>query len=164
MSDKTHWKTFFNYDYLGAYSLDEGKDLIVTIKHAKKEKVKGPGGKEEECLVCYFSDADKPMVLNRTNSGTIEKLYGTGYVEEWSGKKIQLYVKHGVKAFGQETDALRIRDFIPKVEKKTLTKSMKAWNRAERLMKDGSDIKVIKEHYTIPPNLENELLSLKPKS
>lgn len=28
----THWKQLANYDYLGAYSLENGKDKTVTIK------------------------------------------------------------------------------------------------------------------------------------
>lgn len=110
---KTHWKKNFNYDYLGAYSLPEGKDIVVTIKHCKKEMVKGVGGRKEECFVAYFTDANKPMILNRTNCKIISKLYETPYIEDWAGKKIQLYVA-SVEAFGDVTDALRVRDFKPK--------------------------------------------------
>ena len=39
---QTHWKKLQNPDYLGAYSLDPGKTLIVTIKLLKKEVVTGP--------------------------------------------------------------------------------------------------------------------------
>ena len=31
----THWKTQFNYDYLGAYSLPDGKDIILTIREKR---------------------------------------------------------------------------------------------------------------------------------
>jgi hypothetical protein len=113
-TDKTHWKKFFNYDYLGAYSLDDvDGDLIVTIDRAVVEKVIGQNGKKEDCLVCYFSDADKPMILNRTNCKIIEKIYKTPHVQDWKGKRVQLYSKM-VAAFGSETDALRIREFEPK--------------------------------------------------
>lgn len=37
----THWKTQFNYPYLGAHSLTEGKDLILTIREMKREEVTG---------------------------------------------------------------------------------------------------------------------------
>ena len=47
----THWKTQFNYDYLGAYSLPDGKDIILTIRETKKEQVVGASGKKEECFV-----------------------------------------------------------------------------------------------------------------
>lgn len=50
----THWKTQFNYDYLGAYSLPDGKDIILTIRETKREQVVGASGKKEECFVAYF--------------------------------------------------------------------------------------------------------------
>ena len=36
MEHLTHWKNQFNYDYLGAYSLSGGKDIVLTIKRDKK--------------------------------------------------------------------------------------------------------------------------------
>ena len=60
----THWKTQFNYDYLGAYSLPDGKDIILTIRETKKEQVVGTSGKKEECFVAYFFENVKPMILN----------------------------------------------------------------------------------------------------
>lgn len=112
-SNKQHWKKFFNYDYLGCYSLQEGKDLILTIKKTKKEVVTGQSGQKDDCLVAYFHEEEKGMILNRTNCRIIEKLYRTPYVEEWIGKRIQIYAKSGIKAFGVETEGLRVREFIP---------------------------------------------------
>jgi len=111
---KTHWKKKFNYDYLGTYSLPNGEDIVGTIKELKDEEVTGTGGQKETCLVCYFTDLDKPMILNRTNCGSIAKIYGSPYIEDWVGNRVQIYAKEGVKAFGTTTDALRIREFIPK--------------------------------------------------
>lgn len=110
---QTHWKKLTSPDYIGAYALDPGKDLIVTIKSVGVEKVIGTDGKKEECTVAHFMENVKPMILNTTNAKTIEKLYHTPYIEEWAGRKIQLYVAR-VKAFGDVVDALRIRDFIPR--------------------------------------------------
>ena len=112
----THWKKNFNYNYLGAYSLTAGKDMIVTIKDTKIEMVKNQKGENEQCFTCYFNESPKPMILNKTNCKAIEKLYGTPIIEEWVGKKIQLYSAQ-VRAFGQETDCLRIRDFKPESQK-----------------------------------------------
>ena len=53
------------------------------------------------------------MIMNKTNCKIIEKIYGTPYIEDWIGKKIQIYVQKGVKAFGEIVDALRIREQIP---------------------------------------------------
>ncbi len=112
----THWKKLTNPDYLGAYALEPGQDLIVTIKSVANEVVTGTDGKKETCSVMRFAENVKPMVLNATNSKTITKLLKTPYIEKWAGRKIQIYVESGVKAFGDVVDALRIRPFLP-VEK-----------------------------------------------
>ena len=113
----THWKKLTNPDYLGAYALEPGQDLIVTIKSVANEVVTGTDGKKETCSVMHFMENVKPLVLNATNSKTITKLLKTPYIEQWSGRKIQLYVETGIKAFGDIVDAIRVRPFLP-VEQK----------------------------------------------
>ena len=107
----THWKKKFNYNYIGSYSLPVGRDMILTIKETKEEDVKDEKGKAKTCFVCYFNESEKPMILNKTNCKRIGKLYGE-FIEDWNGKKIQIYATK-VNAFGEEVDALRIRDFKP---------------------------------------------------
>ena len=112
----THWKKLTNPDYLGAYALQPGQELIVTIKSVANEVVTGTDGKKETCSVMHFMEDVKPLVLNATNSKTITKLLKTPYIEHWQGRKIQLYVENGIKAFGDVVDAIRVRPFLP-VEK-----------------------------------------------
>jgi len=109
---KTHWKKLTNPDYIGAYALDPGQEPVYTIKSVVREIVTGPDGKKEECTVIHFAENVKPMILNSTNSKTITKLYKTPYIEEWAGRKIQIYATE-VKAFGEVVDALRIKPTIP---------------------------------------------------
>lgn len=109
----THWKKLTNPLYLGSYSIEDGKDLILTISDVREEQVVGADGKKEDCTVCYFSDADKPMILNSTNAKMISKVLGTPYIEEWRGHKIQIGIER-VKAFGDVVDALRVRKTAPK--------------------------------------------------
>lgn len=112
---KTHWKKLNNPDYLGAYALEPGQELVATIKVVRKEMVTGPDGKKEECTVVHFAEKEiKPLILNATNAKTIQKLYKTPYIEDWQGRKIQLYVET-VRAFGEMVEALRIRPSIPKI-------------------------------------------------
>ena len=112
-SPKQHWKKLHNYSYLGAYSLPVGQDMILTMKELKPEEITGPNGKKENGFVCHFAEAGiKPMILNKTNCKIIEKIYGTPFIEDWIGNKIQLFVT-SVSAFGITTDALRIRPLIP---------------------------------------------------
>ena len=114
-----HWKKQFNYDYLGSYSLDGKKEAIVTISKLDTDKVTGQQGRKEDCFVVYFKEFDKPMILNRTNAKAIEKVAGSGLVENWIGTQVTLYVEQGVKAFGEVVDALRIRDKKPTRQKMT---------------------------------------------
>ena len=93
-----HWKNLANYDYLGAYSLEGiAPEITLTIKSIKKERVTANGGASEDCIVAYFEETNvdgvvvKPMVLNKTNCKTIEKVYETGDVEEWIGKQIIIF-------------------------------------------------------------------------
>lgn len=114
----THYKKLMNPDYLGAYALDPGKDLIVTIRSVANEMIIGADGKKEECIVARFQERDiKPMILNATNCKTIAKLVGSPFIENWQGMKIQLFVEK-VKAFGDVVEALRVRPFKPKAEEK----------------------------------------------
>lgn len=93
-----HWKNLANYDYLGAYSLDgNASEITLTIKLIKVERVTANGGATEDCIVATFEEKNqdgvevKPMVLNKTNCKIIEKVYGTGDVEQWIGKSIIIY-------------------------------------------------------------------------
>ena len=114
MEHLTHWKNQFNYDYLGAYSLPDGKDIILTLKETKKEMVTGANGQKSECFVAYFHENAKPMILNKTNCKTIEKLFNTPNIEEWVNKQIQIGSTR-INAFGEMTDCLRVRPFAPKL-------------------------------------------------
>ena len=109
----THWKKLSNPNYLGAYSIEDNKDLILTISKVQQETVTGPDGKKDECIVCYFSESEKPMILNSTNAKKIQKLLNTPYIEKWIGHKIQLGIEK-VRAFGDIVEALRVRKFLPK--------------------------------------------------
>lgn len=115
---KTHWKKLENPDYLGAYALEPGKDLVVTIKSVGQEEVYNPSNnKKETCTVAHFTEKGiKPMILNVTNNKTIAKIYDTPYIEDWVGKSIAIYIAK-VKAFGETVEALRIRKQVPTIEK-----------------------------------------------
>jgi len=112
----THWKVFMNPDFLGAYALEEGQDLILTIDSANKEQFTGNGGKKDEGLVVHFKEKGvKPMICNSTNAKAISTVAGSSYVENWSNTKISLYSDE-VSAFGETVDALRVRNYAPKTE------------------------------------------------
>lgn len=154
---KTHWKKLTHPDYLGAYELLDGsangKELTVVIQQVKREQVVGADGKKEECTVCYLH-GQKPMILNATNQKTMTKIFKSPYIEDWSGKRMTLYVAK-VKAFGDTVDALRVRDKAPELEQ--FTPSHPKWNGAITALKAGNTtIEAIKKNYTL--TAENEKL------
>lgn len=108
----THWKKLSNPLYLGSYEFEQGQEMTLTISNVKKEMVTGPDGKKEECIVCYWKENVKPMILNATNCKAIAKLYRTPYIENWVGKQIILRVQQ-VRAFGDVVDALRVKPELP---------------------------------------------------
>lgn len=115
---KTHWKRLINPDYIGAYALNPDEDLTVTIDYVQREQVMGTDGKKEECTVAHLK-GHKPLILNVTNSKSINKLYGP-YIEDWAGKKITLYAST-TKAFGDIVECLRIRPTVAKPTKQKIT-------------------------------------------
>lgn len=110
----THWKELMDSPYLGAYCLQPGQEIVLTIAKVGKESVIGADGKKEDCLVIHFAERDvKPMIVNATNAKAISKVADSPRVEHWVGKKIQVYIEK-VKAFGDIVEALRVRKFAPK--------------------------------------------------
>lgn len=145
----THYKKLINPDYLGAYSLDPGKDMILTMKTVKKENVTGVGGKVDQCTVARFHEDVKPMILNVTNCKMIAKIYNTPYIEQWSGKKIQIYATE-VKFQGEMVEALRIRPKQPDKQKPELHPGHEKWEAAKHNIQTGeTTIQAIEKHYFI---------------
>ncbi len=67
----------------------------------------GQGSDKESKPVLYFEEAQKGLVLNKTNATTIVKSYGddTG---NWTGKEVQVFpTKTEFK--GETVDAIRVR-------------------------------------------------------
>ncbi|SAL10292.1 hypothetical protein AWB73_00088 [Caballeronia turbans] len=113
----THWKKLINPDYIGAYALTPDEDLTVTIDYVQREMVTGADGKKEECTVAHLV-GQKPLILNNTNSKSIQKLYGP-YIEEWAGKRITLFAST-TRAFGETVECLRIRPTVAKPAKRPI--------------------------------------------
>ena len=81
---KTHWKRLDNPNYLGAYSLMDGSnkhELVAQITKVVIEEVKNDRGSEQ--LKVMHLNGHKPMILNATNSKTLEKLFNSPYIEDW---------------------------------------------------------------------------------
>lgn len=111
MAEHIHWKKTTNPNYIGEWDFEDGNDKIVKVKDVKVETIQNAQGKEEK-PVMYFEAGVKPLILNTTNMKAVTKSTGTPYMDEWVGKKLQLYVTL-VSAFGDTTKAVRVREFAP---------------------------------------------------
>jgi len=108
-----HWKNFLDKDYLGSHNLERGEEMLLTIeKFEGEEEIKTADGAKQK-QVLYFTEDVPKMILNITNGNILTNLYGS-HPDQWPGKQIQVYATP-VKAFGKTQDALRIRDFVPKI-------------------------------------------------
>lgn len=107
------FRKFMNKNYLGSWDIPDGDDLIATIDHVEREQVENAKGKELKLTIHFADRGLKPMILNSTNSQRISKVAGTTRVEKWDGITIAIYTEK-VQAFGSISDALRIRDYVPK--------------------------------------------------
>jgi len=150
MKELTHWKKLINPIYIGAYSIEKGKDLNVTIEKVVREMVIGNGGKKEECTVAYLK-GQKPFILNRTNSKMITRLLGTPYIEEWAGKSITLFISTTKVAGGDNVECLRIRPVLPQSELPTLLVSdVVNFENVKIAIGNGYTLEQIKTKWTIP--------------
>lgn len=117
MAGKTHWKKIVSDpNYLGEADFNEGEEKIATIaKVVADETVITAEGKSKKAVV-HFQENLKPMILNVARSKNIEKVAGSPYFEDWTGIKVQLYIEHGIKAFGDVVSAVRVRPRKPVIK------------------------------------------------
>jgi hypothetical protein len=97
----------FPSKYLKATDLMDGP-VVVTIKLAELETIKGFDGKSQPKVIVYFSKKYKPLVLNRTNFDSIADIANSGETEDWPGTKVELFVIP-VTFNGKTSDGIRIR-------------------------------------------------------
>lgn len=110
----THFNNFFEKDFIGSWSLPDGKDVTVTISEVKGGTLTGVGGRKTKKPIVYMVGTKKGLAINATNAKTIAGMYGN-HVEEWAGKRITLFKT--TTQFGSETmDCLRIRPQIPQAK------------------------------------------------
>lgn len=156
--NKTHWKKLANPLYIGAYTLMEtGQpvDMIVKIQSVAREMVVGTDGKKEECTVAKLA-GQKPFIINATNAKTLTKLFGSPFIEDWTGKPFTLFVAK-VKVASDTVEALRIRPTLPDIKLPELNPQHPKWQGAVDAIKSGNTkIEQIKKSFTISP--ENEKL------
>lgn len=114
---KTHWKKVVSDpNFIGEGDFQENEEKVLTIDHVNaSETVTTAEGKSKKAVVHWKEPGNKPMILNVARSKAIEKVAGSGYFEDWPGVAVQLYIEHGIKAFGEVVSAVRVRPYKPRV-------------------------------------------------
>lgn len=107
-----HWRDLTDLTHLRAECFAPKERKVLTIKSVVKEKLTSTSGVVEEKPVAYFEEDVLPMVLNVTNCKTIEKVYGTGNIYDWIGKKIQIFATK-TKVAGEMVPCIRIEAIKP---------------------------------------------------
>lgn len=117
--EKTHWKkAVSDPNFIGEGDFQEGEEKILTIERVNaSETVVTAEGKSKKAVVHWREKGHKPMILNVARSKNIEKVAGSGYFEDWPGVQVQLYIEHGIKAFGEVVSAVRVRPHKPRIKK-----------------------------------------------
>lgn len=118
MQQKTHWKKIVSDpNFIGEGDFQEGEEKVLTISHVNaSEVVTTAEGKSQKAVLHWQEKGIKPMILNVARSKNIEKVTGSAYFEDWPGHKLQLYIEHGIKAFGEVVSAVRVRPFKPRIQ------------------------------------------------
>lgn len=118
MANKTHWKKVVSDpNFIGEGDFQEGEEKVLTIDRVNAaETVTTAEGKSKKAVLHWREPGNKPMILNVARSKNIEKVAGSGYFEDWPGVQVQLYIEHGIKAFGEVVSAVRVRPFKPRAQ------------------------------------------------
>ena len=116
-------------EYMGADDIDGSVEPVLTIKNLYRGKVTLQRGPELKNVMSFVEDSVpgisevRPLIVNSTNRQILKKLFGQVTANALEGKKIQLYIEHGVRnpAKNELTDGIRIRDKKPAAAGKPAT-------------------------------------------
>lgn len=115
---KTHWKKIVSDpNFLGEADFQEGEEKVLTIERVNaSETVTTAEGKSQKVVIHWREKGNKPMIVNVARGKNIEKVAESRFVDDWPGVAVQLYIEHGIKAFGEVVSAVRVRPFKPRMQ------------------------------------------------
>jgi hypothetical protein len=96
---------FFPSKYFKAFDLEE--PWTLTIATASKETFAFNGKESSKCVLSFYEQGAKALIVNATNWDAIAKLHGDD-TDDWLNKKIQLYASK-VKIDGEWKDSISVR-------------------------------------------------------
>jgi hypothetical protein len=90
------------------YLKKEDCPLNLTISHLENENV-GLGDNEDIRWVMYFNETDKGLILNTTNGQIMAENFGSEEMNDWIGKKVDLYNDRNVTYAGKRVGGVRVK-------------------------------------------------------
>jgi len=163
-----HWKTLFDYKYLGCQDLprdpnNRATDLVVSIIKIEKQEVVGEKARKDILPVAQLHGAKKPMILNKTNLATLATLFDSSEYEDYIGKPFTLYSAKVKGKSGGIVEGLRIRTEKPTIQAKQkidLNPSHPRWDGAKKALADGNTtLEAIKQNFSLTAENEAALLN-----
>ncbi len=101
--------------YLKSEDVDAAGEMLLTIKAVARKEYTDDNGKKEVKGELHFSETEKKLAINVTNTNTLVAMYGGKDIDTvWIGKPVTLYVDHNVKYGTKIVSGLRIRLVDPK--------------------------------------------------
>lgn len=88
---------------------DAGRGILVTIEKVTQENVAKEGAPQEMKWCVWFSECEKPMVLNSTNGQIIASITGSDDTDNWAGHKVVLYHDPNITFGGKLVGGIRVR-------------------------------------------------------
>lgn len=107
------WLKIIDPNHLSAEILGSvGSERVVTIKDIRLDECYDNDSKRKIEKWCVFFEEVVPMILNKTNSKMLKKLFSPNddTPQNCIGKKVILKVEE-VKAFGKVTTGIRIKEY-----------------------------------------------------
>jgi len=107
------WEKIIDPNFLSAEIIGEaGAEKVVTIKDIDFAECYDEKTKQKVQKQSVFFEECKPLVLNKTNSKKLKKLFSpnSDNPRDAIGHKVVLKVER-IKAFGKEVDAIRIQEY-----------------------------------------------------
>ena len=90
------------------YLKKEDCPLGLTIRDLVQENV-GMEGHEDIKWVLYFNETPKGLVLNTTNGQIMAENFGSEEMNDWMGKRVELYNDKNVMYAGKRIGGVRVR-------------------------------------------------------
>ncbi len=101
--------------YLKSEDVDAVGEMLLTIKSVSRKEYESDDGKKEVKGELSFTETQKKLATNVTNSRTLATMFGSKDIDKtWVGKTITLYVDHNVTYGNKIVSGIRIRLIDPK--------------------------------------------------